>query len=843
MSQVEERLANFYLGVEYDLAKGQTLDRIVQYDARDLTTHAVCLGMTGSGKTGLGIILLEEAALDGVPSLVIDPKGDMTNLLLTFPDLRPEDFRPWVNPDDARRKEMDLDAYAASVAELWRNGLAKSRQGPERIQHLKEAADFVIFTPGSSAGRQVSILHTLKAPAISWESDSELLRDKIESVVSALLALIGIEADPVRSREHILLSNIFENAWRAGEDLDLAQLIMRVQKPPFTQLGVFPVDTFFPEKDRMDLAMLLNGLVASPSFADWIEGQPLDVDGLLYSPSGKPQVSIVYIAHLSEAEKQFFVTLLLEQVVSWMRAQSGTTSLRALLYMDEVFGYLPPHPSNPPSKKPLLTLLKQARAFGLGLILATQNPVDLDYKALSNAGTWFIGRMQADRDKQRLLDGLEGVQAGQGGISRNQLDRMISSLQSRVFMLHNVHEDAPVVFYTRWAMSYLRGPLTRPQVQELVGDQVPPSAPAVTTAEAVATPAPIPKPAPQPAPAAAPYSKVPPQLPSSVKQVYLPVRIPLEAALAEMARDRDWSVRSGSGQQGYLVYEPVLIGLAEVRFAHTKSRQTHAEDVAYLVQVGEEGHGVNWTEGKVHLEARDLASRGERDAFFANLPSDLGASTRHTALKKDFADYLYYNSSITLLYNPHVDLYSEPGESKSAFQRRCRKAAEDAHDEEAKKLKAKYEREMDRIEDRLQREERELEQDKIEHDARKQEEFLSGVESVIGLFTGRRSSSRLSTASRRHRLTRQAKADIEESEEVIEDLEDQTDELEEQAKIELEELAAKWRELIEEIEEIEVRPRRADVRLELFALGWLPCWEVPVGEQVVSLPAFEIESA
>jgi hypothetical protein len=843
MDKVEERLANFYLGTEFDLAKGQTLDRIVQYDARDLTTHAVCLGMTGSGKTGLGVILLEEAALDGVPSLVIDPKGDMTNLLLTFPDLRPEDFRPWVNPDDARRKEMDIDAYAASMADLWRNGLAKSGQGPERIQRLKEAADFVIFTPGSSAGRQVSILHTLKAPAISWETDSELLRDKIESVVSALLALIGIEADPVRSREHILLSNIFEHAWRAGEDLDLAQLIMRVQKPPFTQLGVFPVDTFFPEKDRMGLAMLLNGLVASPSFADWIEGQALDIDGLLHSPSGKPQVSILYIAHLSEAEKQFFVTLLLEQVVSWMRAQSGTTSLRALLYMDEVFGYLPPHPSNPPTKKPLLTLLKQARAFGLGLILATQNPVDLDYKALSNAGTWFIGRMQADRDKQRLLDGLEGVQAGQGGLSRAQLDRMISSLQSRVFILHNVHEDAPVVFGTRWAMSYLRGPLTRLQVQELVGDQVPPPAPVVTAAEAAATPAPTPRPAPQPAPAAAPYSKVPPQLPSSVNQAYLPVRVPLKAALAEMARDRSWSVRSGSEQQGYLVYEPVLIGLAEVRFAHTKSRQTHAEDVAYLVQVGGEGHGVNWSEGKVHLETRDLGSRAERDAFYADLPSDLGASSHHTALRKDFEDYLYYNSSITLLYNPHVDLYSEPGESESAFQRRCRKAGEEAHDAEAKKLKAKYEQQLDRIEDKLQREERELEQDKIEHDARKQEELLSGVESVFGLFSGRRSSSRLSTASRKHRLTRQAKADIEESEDAIKEMEDQIDELEEQAKLEIEELAAKWGELIEEIEKIEVRPRRADVRVDLFALGWLPCWEVPVGEQVVSLPAFEVEPA
>ncbi|HSJ58136.1 MAG TPA: ATP-binding protein, partial [Anaerolineae bacterium] len=516
--EIPEKLASFFLGSAYDLTHKKAIDEPVHYDARDLTTHAVVLGMTGSGKTGLGIILLEEAALDGVPSIVIDPKGDMTNLLLTFPDLRPEDFLPWVNPDDARRKDMDLASYAAKTAADWRQGLEQTGQGPERIRRLKEAADFVIYTPGSSAGRQLSILHALKAPALSWDDEGELLRDKVASVVSALLGLVGIEADPVRSREHILLSNIVEHAWRQGEDLDLAQLILRIQKPPFAQLGVFPVDTFFPEKDRLGLAMLLNGLIASPAFAEWIKGEPLDPGRLFTSPSGKPQVSVLYIAHLSDVERQFFVTLLLEQVVSWMRQQSGTTSLRALIYMDEMFGYLPPHPANPPTKKPLLTLLKQARAFGLGLILATQNPVDLDYKALSNAGTWCIGRLQADRDKQRVLDGLEGVQVGAGGTSRAEFDRMISAVGSRVFILHNVHEGTPQVFSTRWAMSYLRGPLTRSQVKELAATQPAPPAPAVAASvpgpagqaprPAAAPPARAPEPA-----AGLPYSTVPPQLP------------------------------------------------------------------------------------------------------------------------------------------------------------------------------------------------------------------------------------------------------------------------------------------------------------------------------------------
>jgi hypothetical protein len=832
-----EKLASFYLGSAYDLVQGQTLDQIVNYDARDLTTHAVVLGMTGSGKTGLGVILLEEAALDGVPSIVIDPKGDMTNLLLTFPDLRPEDFRPWVNPDDARRKDMDLDTYAAKTAEQWRKGLEQTGQGPDRIRRLKEAADFVIYTPGSSAARPLSILSTLKAPNLSWDDDGELLRDKIESVVSALLALVGIEADPVRSREHILLSNIFENAWRKGEDLDLAQLILRIQKPPFAQLGVFPVDTFFPEKDRMSLAMLLNGLMASPTFADWIQGQPLDAGRLLFGPSGKPQVSIIYIAHLSEAERQFFVTLLLEQVVSWMQQQSGTTSLRALVYMDEMFGYLPPHPANPPTKKPLLTLLKQARAFGLGLILATQNPVDLDYKALSNAGTWFIGRLQADRDKQRVLDGLEGVQVSAGGTSRADFDRMISAVGSRVFILHNVHESAPLVFTTRWAMSFLRGPLTRNQVKELVGEQPPaPTVAAPAPAPAAAPAARPPEPQPQPQ---LPYSTVPPQLPSTVKQVFLPVELALEAALAEMSRDRGWSVRTSEKQQSYLVYEPALVGLATVRFPHAKSRQTHTEEIAHLWPLEGKSNVVDWGESRVKLEARELDNKPQRDAYFAELPPDMGEAKRYTALEGEFNDYLYYNSVQTLRYNPHIKLYSEFGETDKAFQRRCRDAAEDAHKEEADKLKAKFERDLDRFNTSLQREERELEEDKIEHDARKQEELLSGVESVFGMLSGRRSSSRLSKASTKRRLTRQAKAEIEESEETIEQLEDQIEKTKKEMKQALDDLAGQWAERIDDWEEEEVHPRRADVRIEVFALAWLPRWDLQVGDQTLSIPAYQ----
>jgi len=833
MDNLEERLASFYLGQEYDLAKGQALDKAVHYDARDLTTHAVCVGMTGSGKTGLGVILLEEAALDGIPSLVVDPKGDMTNLLLTFPDLQPEDFRPWVNPDDARRKDMDQDTFAAKVASQWREGLAATGQGPDRIRRLRESADFAIFTPGSNAGKQISILDTLKAPTLSWETEGEQLRDKIESVVSALLALVGIEADPVRSKEHILLSNIFENAWRAGQDLDLAQLILRVQKPPFTQLGVFPLDVFFPEKERMELAMLLNGLVASPTFAGWMQGQPLDVQELLYGPGDRPQVSVIYIAHLSDAERQFFLTLLLEQVVSWMRAQTGTTSLRALLYIDEMFGFLPPT-ANPPTKKPLLTLLKQARAFGLGLILATQNPVDLDYKALTNAGTWLIGRMQADRDKQRLLDGLEGVQL-RGGASRSDFDRMISALGSRVFLLHNVHAGEPGVFTTRWAMSYLRGPLTRDQVRTLMADAAPAAVSAASPRQAAA---------PQPAaaaPAAAASRRaatVPPQLPSSVKQVFLPARRSLRAALA----GQGWQAPAGSEPKAAVRYEPGLLGTGTVRFAHSASRQSHDEPVAYLLPVGGAHPTFDWAGARVQMDTTDLEREPRSEGTFSQLPRELGDAKRYTALKKEFEDYLYYNSSMMLLYNPHLKLYSELGENEKAFQRRCRKAAEDAVAKEEDALKAKYERELKRLEEKLRREEQELDADKAEYDARKQEELLSGAESILGLFTGRKSSSRLSSASRRRRMTTKAKADVEESEEAIAAFEKQIEELEAEAAEEVEAVTNKWNELIDDVQEVEVRPRRADVRVDLFALAWLPHWQLGSGDEARLAPAYEAEA-
>ncbi|HWV46876.1 MAG TPA: DUF87 domain-containing protein, partial [Nitrospira sp.] len=463
-----EKLGVFYLGRPYDLATKQAKPGWLLYDSKDLVTHAVCVGMTGSGKTGLCLALLEEAAIDNIPAIIIDPKGDLGNLMLTFPSLKGEDFQPWINEDDARKKGVSSADYAKAQAELWTKGLAGWQQDGARIQRLHDAADVAIYTPGSSAGLQVSILKSFAAPVADVREDAELLRERISTTVTSLLGLLGIEADPIQSREHILLSTILDHTWKKEEDLDLAALIQAIQSPPVSKIGVMDMDSFFSSKDRFALAMKLNNLLAAPGFQTWMEGEALDIQQLLYTSSGKPRLAIFSIAHLNDAERMFFVTLLLSQMVGWMRAQSGTTSLRALLYMDEIFGYFPPV-ANPPSKLPLMTLLKQARAFGLGVVLATQNPVDLDYKGLANTGTWFIGRLQTERDKARVLEGLEGASSSAGKkFDRGRMEQTLAGLGNRIFLMNNVHEDEPVIFETRWCLSYLRGPLTRAQIKTLM---------------------------------------------------------------------------------------------------------------------------------------------------------------------------------------------------------------------------------------------------------------------------------------------------------------------------------------------------------------------------------------
>src|SRR5574341_277010 len=468
-----ESPTNFYLGGRVDPETGQVIpDAPIYYDSRDLVTHGVILGMTGSGKTGLGITILEEAVLDGVPCLIIDPKGDITNMLLAFPDLSAQSFLPWVNPEDALRADMSIEQYAEQISRKWSEGLAEWGVTNERIQEYRRAARFSIYTPGSEAGLRVSILQSLAAPPTGFEGNEEVLREQISSTVTAILALIGISAKPVEDREHILLSNIFEYNWRNNVDLSMEQLILQVQRPPFDKLGVLDVETIFPEKDRFKLAHQINNIIAAPNFQNWIQGEAIDIPTMLYTPEGYPRMTIFAISHLGDAERQFILTLLLEAIHTWMRTLDGSTSLRAMIYIDEVFGMFPPHPYNPPTKAPILRLLKQARAFGLGVLLATQNPKDIDYKGLSNAGTWILGKLQTENDKSRVLEGLDSARDAQSTLDVNQVGQLLGRLASRQFILHNVHDpESPILMTSRWTMSYLRGPLTRQHISQLMANQ------------------------------------------------------------------------------------------------------------------------------------------------------------------------------------------------------------------------------------------------------------------------------------------------------------------------------------------------------------------------------------
>jgi ribosomal protein L40E len=705
-----EKPACFYLGREYDLATRQVLPyRYVMYDAADLTTHGVIVGMTGSGKTGLGIALLEEAAIDGIPCIIVDPKGDLTNLLLQFPDLAPTDFLDWLNPEDAKQKKTSREEHAAELSRAWQQGLADSYQETKRVGLCRTSSEWRIYTPGSEAGLPVSILGSFKAPP--RDIPREALNQRIDATASAVLGLTGISADPVQSREHILIAQLLLHAWSRGQDLDLRQLITQVQLPPMDQVGAFDIETFYPEKDRLKLAVALNNILASPSFSTWITGAPLDLSQMVQA-GGKPCQLIFYVAHLDDTQRMFFVTLLLEEVLNWTRRQTGTTSLRALLYFDEVFGYLPPHPANPPSKVPLMTLLKQARAFGVGVLLATQNPVDLDYKALSNAGTWFVGKLQTEHDKARLVDGLEGVAAERGTLSdRSYLETVISALKKRVFLLHNVHQPRPVVFQSRWTLSFLRGPMTRDQIavlmkpvkESMAGLAQPAATKSPATKPVVAIPlcrrcraelAPGTTACPKCGEPLAPalsrsedqqfrqrlqqqavtarlpaLPQTPPELPAELRQFYLPLKTSLPAG-AE------------------LFYQPRVLGFAAVAFVDRRRGLEHSRPYRLFAEPPATGQALSWMTAET-IDVPTLDAPPVAKAGWAPVPESINNARKLKALEKAFAEYLYGNGRLRLFENRKLGLVSQPQEDRQAFLARCQDAAarEAARAYEAEKLR------------------------------------------------------------------------------------------------------------------------------------------------------------
>jgi hypothetical protein len=758
----------------------------------DLVTHGVIVGMTGSGKTGLGVGLIEECLNAGVPTLLIDPKGDLTNLALVFPGLSGAEFEPWVDPAQAKAAGQTTADFAAAQAALWKDGLAPWGIGEPQLAEFKAKFEVVIYTPGSTAGIPLNVLGSLQAPQTT---DPEVVGDEIEGYVTSLLSVVGINADPLSSREHILLSNIIAAAWAAGENIDLPTLLARVNQPPMRKLGVFDLDEFFPPKDRMAFAMKLNAILAAPSFANWITGQPIDIQAMLWTPEGKPRCAVVTTAHLSDEDRQSATSLVLSKLVTWMRRQSGTTDLRALLYMDEVAGYLPPT-ANPPTKKPIMLLMKQARAFGVGVVLSTQNPVDVDYKAISNAGTWMIGRLTTENDKARLL---EGMSSAAGGVDTKAISDQISGLGKRQFLIRKAGRNEPELFGTKWARSYLRGPMTRDQIAQVMASA--PPTPSMGLA-AAAAPAAVPDQVPEPAHA----EDETPVMPNVA-----------DVAVAYLDPAAPWASQVGAVPAGATGPRLEAAAVARVILRYQLARADVAagqEYEAVLFPLPEQT--VTLSPLVVDYDDRDLVASAPAAARYVIPAAKVANKTYWTTLQRDLTDHLVATESLEVQFNPDLKLYSRVGETPDEFAARCSAAAAEQANKAVAVLSKKYEAKLRALDTKLTSATSQVQQAEA---ARSSNMMESTVSVLGGLFGGRKSASSLGAAARRHQSASNRVATAQGK---LDELRLQRQDLETELGNEIVDINADWDAKAANIEPVAVELKKTNVRITDLRLVWVP---------------------
>ncbi|MGH1489282.1 MAG: helicase HerA-like domain-containing protein [Acidimicrobiales bacterium] len=816
---MERPPGHLFVGEEIQAESGDRTGESVLLDSADFTTHGVIVGMTGSGKTGLGVVLLEEALLAGIPVLAIDPKGDLGNLCLTFPDLAPGDFEPWMDEGTARVEKKTTAEMASATAELWKGGLASWGLGSADVGNLATSANPVIYTPGSRAGVPLDVLGRLTAPATD---DPSARQDEVDSTVSGLLGLVGVESDPLSGREHILLANLITRAWDEGRDLDLPTLLGQLLDPPIRKLGVLELDTFFPAKDRQALVMKLNGLLASPSFAAWAEGAPLDIEKMLWDETGKARAAIMSLGHLEETERQFAVTLVLSKLISWMRTQSGTGELRVLVYLDEVMGLAPPN-GNPPTKKPILTLLKQARAFGVGLVLSTQNPVDLDYKAISNAGTWMIGRLQTEQDKNRLIDGLRSAD---GGVDINEVTETISGLGKRQFMLRTTKSSKMPLLTTRWAMSYLAGPLTREQIGRLMAPKLQAILGAAAGGNVAsgggATSTPTGDSAAQPAAAATPTAPTGPVLADD--ETAVPPSLP-DSVVVRYARSAAPWLTDIDAVPGGDRLTPVLAARIDLLFDETKAKLRHTEEWEAIIPLTGDSIDVD-NAITVDFDDRDFVSEAPEGAIYVLPEFDITASAIKSA-GAALKNKLTVDETVTLLHNAELKLWSRPEESAEEFAKRCDAAAEDGADAATEKIRAKLDKKRDSVEAALAKAEDRVAELEIKAQGRKQQQLVDIGASVLGSLLGGRSRTRgMASAARRmssgSRQSASAKASLESAQNRAAEKIGQLEELEQDLQDAVIEIDDEWTEKAQAVEEYEVPLEKSDITVDDLMLVWLP---------------------
>ncbi len=848
-----------YLGRKLD-DQGHLTPEPLLYPIDHLTTHALLLGMTGSGKTGMGLVIVEEILRQGLPVLLLDVKGDLANLLLTFPDLAPADFLPWVDADAARRQDQTPEQAAAELADRARTGLAEWDLTPDHIARLRQTVDLALYTPGSRSGRPVDLLARFSAPP---QNDPDELALRAQGLASALLGLAGVNADPLRSREHILITTLIRYSWEQQGALELPALIRMVQQPPVQQIGVFDLESFYPQKERFDLALTLNNLIAAPGFALWRDGEPLDIARFLWTQATpdnppRPRACVFYLAHLPEEQRQFFITLFLEELRAWVRQSAGAQTLRALLYFDELYGYLPPYPANPPTKAPLMSLVKQARAAGLGLLLATQNPADLDYKGLGNIGAWIVGALRTERDKSRVLEGMEGVLA-ESGLDSTTMAQALGRLKSRTFLLHNARAGSVQFFGSRWALSYLRGPLTAAEVRQLAAPTAPALPPAAVMPLPTASPAPtiaavtpIPQPtpvinytvqAPAPTPITPPPAPAPvaPPAPTAVDpqipQVFFP---PTFTAARALQRHRETTGQPlPANMQIRMLLQPVLLGIGVIHYFHEKAAVTLTTQQAWKLESAEETWSIGWEQGQLIVARTEDMISQPPEGDYTPLPRSLSQPAAYKRWNQTFKAHLLRSAHLTIWHSPTLDIYSRPDEGKRAFLERCRAEMERRKQAEQQIVRDRFDKQLVRVDDKIHKEELEMEGEEDQLSERKREEFFSGAESVLGFVTGR-TRRVFSQASRQRRLVQQLEADIDESVQALKTFRAERKQIEKELAGALDVVARKWDGILEQVREIPIRPRQQDVEIRYCGLAWFPVWELTANGSVpIYLPAYQ----
>ena len=785
-----EKLGLFYFGKEVDPTTLETTEDLFLYKSKNFTTHAAIIGMTGSGKTGLGIGMIEEATIDKIPSIIIDPKGDMGNLLLSFPELKTEDFEKWIDPDEARSKEMDPKNYAAQVAENWQKGLESFHQDKNRIKLYKENADFTIYTPGSSAGIPLSVLSSFEVPSEDILDDPDTLSSMINSTVMGLLALINIKAEPLTSKEYMLLATIFSYFWKKKKNLTLEELIGNIASPPFEKVGVLNLKLFYPQNERLKLAMLLNNVLASPGFSMWTEGEPLNIQKLLYTKEGNPRVSILSISHLDTAQRMFFVTLFLNKYISWMRQQRGTPSLRTLLYMDEIFGFFPAT-SNPPSKKPMLILLKQARAYGVGVVLATQNPVDLDYKGLSNIGSWFLGRLQTKQDKDRVMDGL--IKNSTDSLSRNKIGSLLSNMKKRTFLLKSAHLDRLSLFQTRWVLSYLRGPLSKPEIKRLMEEKnrLRNETKAEVDEGAIKEDSQISK-----------KTASLPLISDKIKQYFL----------------------DNSPYKEKVIFEPKILLKGKIKFYSASKKIDEKEDVFLKLPIDKNTTEINFENGILTEDDVSLyETKSIENAKFYPLPSFIEGMKDFKAVENRFKDFLYRTKRLNLYTSKEFKLLSKPGEELSSFKVKVIELLREKKDEEVDKLREKFEKKEETLQKKYNNLLGKLEKEETDTKTATTDSVLSLGASVLGAFLGRTKVGNLSSGvvglRRANRIFKERK-DVRLVKDKIEDLTKEIEELEGELNEKIEEISEKMNIDNYEIETFSLQPKKSDISNLSVSLLW-----------------------